>query len=262
MLALWCFLLAPAVPAPTATRAAPKADPGNASRAKALHPSTSLQTLPRAVRRCGTYRPTRRYRYRPRWEWQDERVSLPEIWIGRHGETEWTKSGQHTGTTDLPLTENGRDQARRLGKRFEGVEFDLVLSSPLGRAQETARLCGLDPQPEERLREWDYGEYEGLTTKEIRVGKPGWELWTDGCPGGESLDDVVARLEPLIAELRAREDQRIALFGHGHLSRAFTACWIQLGGFAGQALKLGTASLSVMGVEHGNPVLILWNLMD
>jgi probable phosphoglycerate mutase len=189
-------------------------------------------------------------------------VSLPEIWIGRHGETEWTKTGRHTGSTEVPLTEAGREQARRLGKRFEGTEFDLVLSSPLGRSEETARLCGFDPQRDERLREWDYGEYEGRTTREIRGESPGWDLWTDGCPGGESLDDVVERLEPLIEDLRARPNQRIAVFGHGHLSRAFAGCWIQLGGIAGRALKLGTASLSVLGVEHENPVISLWNLMD
>ena len=188
-------------------------------------------------------------------------VSLPEIWLARHGETEWTKSRQHTGSTEVSLTEAGREQARRLAASFEGIDFDLVLSSPRQRAEETARLCGLEPEPDERLTEWNYGEYEGRTTKQIQAERPGWDLWTDGCPGGEQLDDVVRRLEPLLAELRERQDQRIALFGHGHCSRVLAGCWLKLGGIAGRALTLGTASLSVMATEHEHPAVAHWNLV-
>ena len=187
-------------------------------------------------------------------------MALPEIWLARHGETEWSKNGRHTGLTDIPLTERGREQAEALAALFAGVEFDLVLSSPMERARETARLCGLEADADERLTEWNYGSYEGLTTAEIHRQEPGWDLWTDGCPGGESVADVEQRLEPLLGELRERPGQRIALFGHGHCSRALAACWLDLGGRAGRVLKLDTATLSTMGTEHGRAVIERWNL--
>ena len=187
--------------------------------------------------------------------------ALPEIWLGRHGETEWTISRRHTGTTDIPLTERGREEARRLGRSFAGVEFARVLSSPLIRAAETARLAGLEPEPDDRLVEWDYGDYEGRTTAEIKQERPGWDLWRDGCPGGESAADVGARLRPLLEELRALDGGRVAIFGHGHCLRALAACWLLLGPEEGRVLLLGTASLSVMATEHGAPVIASWNLV-
>jgi broad specificity phosphatase PhoE len=184
---------------------------------------------------------------------------LPEVWLARHGETEWTLSRQHTGTTDIPLTERGREQARALAPSFEGIEFDLVLSSPMQRAGETARLVGLDPAADERLMEWNYGEYEGRTTADIQRERPGWDLWRDGCPGGEQAEDVARRLEPLLDKLRNTGERRVALFGHGHCFRVLAGSWLELGAMAGRALALGTASLSVMATEHGRPVIAHWN---
>ena len=181
------------------------------------------------------------------------------MWLARHGETEWTQSRQHTGTTDIPLTERGREQARAEAHHFKGIEFGRVLSSPMQRAEETAHLVGLDPVPDDRLMEWNYGEYEGRTTADIQRERPGWDLWRDGCPGGEKLDDVVRRLEPLLDELRVCGETRVVLFGHGHCFRVLAGSWLGLGGIAGRSLALGTASLSVMATEHGNPVIAHWN---
>ncbi len=183
----------------------------------------------------------------------------PELWLARHGETEWTVSRQHTGSTDIPLTERGREQARALLPSFEGIDFDLVLSSPASRAVETAELAGFEPDIDERLREWDYGDYEGLTTAEIQRDRPGWFLFRDGCPNGEDPTGIGQRLEPLLDELRGRTGQRIALFGHAHCFRALAGCWLGLGAEAGRALTLGTASLSVIGSEHGRPAIAHWN---
>lgn len=185
----------------------------------------------------------------------------PELWLARHGETEWTTSRRHTGSTDIPLTEEGRRQASALAPRFEGIEFDLVLSSPASRALETAELAGFEPQIEERLREWDYGEYEGLTTAQIHESRPEWFLFRDGCPDGEDPTGIGQRLEPLLEEMRQRSGQRIALFGHAHCFRALTGCWLGLGAEAGRALTLGTASLSVIGVEHDRPAIAHWNIV-
>ena len=187
--------------------------------------------------------------------------NLPEIWLGRHGETEWTIGRRHTGSTDVPLTDRGVEEAKRLGASFAGVEFDLVLSSPLSRALETARAVGLEPQVDERLVEWDYGEYEGRTTAQIKEERPDWELWRDGCPGGESAADVAARLKPLLDELRERDGGRVAIFGHGHCLRALAGNWVGLGPEGGRVLLLGTAALSVLGSEHGGPVVASWNLV-
>lgn len=179
--------------------------------------------------------------------------------MARHGETEWTLSRRHTGSTDIPLTDRGREQARALSQSFDGIRFDLVLSSPARRAVETAELAGLGPKIDERLREWDYGEYEGLTTAEIHQERPGWFLFRDGCPGGEDPTGIGQRLEPLLDELRQRSGQRILLFGHAHCFRALAGCWLGLGAESGRALTLGTASLSVIGVEHDRPAIAHWN---
>ncbi len=146
-----------------------------------------------------------------------------------------------------------------MASHFGGIEFDRALSSPMERALETARLVGLDPVPDDRLMEWNYGEYEGRTTAEIQRDRPGWDLWLDGCPGGERLDDIISRLEPMLEELRECGDTRVVLFGHGHCFRALAGIWLCLGGIAGRSLALGTASLSVMATEHGNPVIAHWN---
>jgi probable phosphoglycerate mutase len=188
--------------------------------------------------------------------------SLPEVYLARHGETEWTISRKHTGRTDIPLTERGERNARSLGERLAGMTFAKVLVSPLQRAGRTCELAGLghlavaDPD----LMEWDYGEYEGLTTAEIRQRRPGWDLFRDGCPGGESVEAVGARADRLIARLRPIEGATI-FFGHSHFFRVLAARWLGLPPGDGRFLLLGTASLSVLGYEHSRdePVIRLWN---
>lgn len=185
---------------------------------------------------------------------------MPELWLARHGETEWTISRQHTGTTDLPLTENGERQAEALGKRLAGVEFDAVVSSPLQRARRTAELAGLGDRVEidEDFREYDYGEYNGITTAQIKETRPDWDLWRDGCPGGETTAEVGARADRMIERLRGR-GERIVVFGHGHMSRVLAARWLGLDATGGRYLKMGTATLSIIGEEHGHPAITLWN---
>jgi probable phosphoglycerate mutase len=168
---------------------------------------------------------------------------------------------KHTGRTDVPLTEAGRREAGLLREALTGRRFERVLTSPLGRAVETCRLAGLDELAEcsEALLEWDYGEYEGATTDEIRNGRPGWLLWRDGCPGGETAADVGARVDPLIAELRAPRGDTI-LFAHGHVLRVLAARWLGLGPEAGSLFALSTATLSVLGFEREIAVLRRWNV--
>jgi probable phosphoglycerate mutase len=178
----------------------------------------------------------------------------------RHGETEWTLSRQHTGTTDLPLTDNGRRQAEAVAPRLAGREFALVLSSPLGRALETCRLAGLGDSPEitDDLLEWNYGEYEAVTTADIRRTDPGWDLWRDGCPGGEDAAQVAARVDRVIARLREL-DGDAALFGHGHVLRVLAARWIEQPPEEGSRLALPTATIGVLGWERETPVIWRWN---
>lgn len=187
----------------------------------------------------------------------------PEIVLVRHGETEWSRSGRHTGVTDVPLTETGRAQARKLAGRVAGRTFARVLTSPLGRARETCRLAGLEQVAEVRpeLAEWDYGDYEGRTTAEVRRERPGWTVWRDGCPGGEAAADVGARVEPVLRELRASE-RDVALFAHGHVLRVLAALWIELPAGGGARLKLDTAAVSVLGYERETSVVRLWNDAD
>jgi probable phosphoglycerate mutase len=178
----------------------------------------------------------------------------------RHGETEWTLSRQHTGTTDIPLTDNGRRQAEAVAPRLAGREFALVLSSPLGRALETCRLAGLGASPEisDDLLEWNYGEYEAVTTADIRKTDPGWDLWRDGCPGGEDAAQVAARVDRVIARLREL-DGDAALFGHGHVLRVLAARWIEQPPEEGARLALSTATIGVLGWERETPVIWRWN---
>jgi broad specificity phosphatase PhoE len=184
----------------------------------------------------------------------------PQVVLVRHGETEWSKSGRHTSSSDIPLTEAGRSAAEELGKRLRHWRFELVLTSPLSRAAETCRRAGLGDDAEERgeLVEWNYGEYEGLTTPQIRETFPDWSVWRDGCPGGETADEVGARVDPLIAELRALPGDA-ALFAHGHLLRVLTARWIGLRPNMGAAFALSTTAVSVLGYERETPVIWLWN---
>jgi broad specificity phosphatase PhoE len=183
-----------------------------------------------------------------------------ELWLARHGETEWSLSKQHTGSTDIPLTPNGEEQARALGSRLRGVEFTRVISSPLQRARHTAELAGLGDRVEidEDFVEVDYGEYEGITTAEIRETRPDWELWRDGSPGGETPAKVGARADRVVERI-GRGDGRTVVFGHGHMSRALSARWLGFPVEAARNLVLQTATLSVIGVEHGHPAIVLWN---
>jgi probable phosphoglycerate mutase len=182
-----------------------------------------------------------------------------QVWLVRHGETEWSRTGQHTSHTDLPLTADGAARARELGTELRGHEFALVLSSPLQRACHTAELAGCAPHVCDDLREWEYGDYEGRTTPDIRTERPDWNLWTDGCPGGETASEVGARADRVIA--RAREtDGDVALFAHGHLLRVLGARWVGLPGEAGQFLALSTGSISVLGYERETAVLQHWNV--
>jgi probable phosphoglycerate mutase len=178
----------------------------------------------------------------------------------RHAETEWTLSGRHTGRTDLPLTERGREAARQLARRLSGLDFALVLVSPARRARETCELCGLGhrAQPREDLREWDYGDYEGLTSAQIEARRPGWSLWRDGCPGGEDAGAVGARADRVIAELQAA-DGPVAVFSHGHALRVLGARWIERPPRDGAHLGLETGSISRLASEHGTPILASWN---
>jgi probable phosphoglycerate mutase len=181
-----------------------------------------------------------------------------EIWLVRHGETEWSRSGQHTSRTDLPLTAEGERQAASLKRMLAGHSFALVLSSPVKRAVDTCRLVGLTPEINEDLIEWDYGDYEGLTTPEIQKRVPGWTVWTGVAPNGETVDHVATRAERVISHaLSAGGD--VALFGHGHLSRVLAARWIGLEPSGGRLLALSTASVSVLGFERETRVIRLWN---
>jgi probable phosphoglycerate mutase len=182
-----------------------------------------------------------------------------EVWLLRHAETEWSRSGQHTGRTDIPLTDAGREVARKLGERLAGEDFALVLCSPLSRARETAQLAGLECSGlRDDLLEWDYGEYEGLTTPEIRTDRPDWFLWRDGAPGGEMPHDVAARCDHVSAEVRAVEG-RVALVAHGHILRALAARWIDAPIDLGGHLHLGTGTVSVLAYEREVSVISHWN---
>jgi broad specificity phosphatase PhoE len=186
--------------------------------------------------------------------------AVAEILLVRHGQTDWSRDGRHTGRTDVPLTEEGRGQAERLAGVLSGRDFARVLTSPLSRASETCRLAGLGERAETRdeLVEWDYGDFEGLTTEQIRERRPGWWLWRDGCPGGEAAADVGARVDPVVGELHGLEDDAI-LFAHGHVLRVLAARWVGLEPERGALLRLETAALSALGWEREQPVITLWN---
>lgn len=185
---------------------------------------------------------------------------MPEIVLVRHGETEWSRTGQHTGRTDVALTPAGRRQAEALAGALAGRRFARVMTSPLRRAADTCRLAGLSGAAEVRddLREWDYGAYEGRTTADIRQERPGWLLWRDGAPEGETADEVGARVDPVIAQLRDSPGD-VVIFAHGHVLRVLTARWLGLPASSGQLFALATATVSVLGWERELAVLVRWN---
>ncbi|MGZ4680953.1 MAG: histidine phosphatase family protein [Acidimicrobiales bacterium] len=187
-------------------------------------------------------------------------VAEHDAWILRHGATEWSVSGRHTSRTDLPLTDQGRDQAVAVGRALAGRTFRRVLVSPLARARETCELAGFGAQAEttDDLRELDYGDYEGLTTSQIRGTDPTWTVWTGPCPGGEDLDHVAARVDRVIADVRAT-DGPVALFAHGHVLRVLTARWCELEAVEGRRFPLDTGTVGILGYEHGFPGVRRWN---
>ncbi len=187
------------------------------------------------------------------------------LWLIRHGETEWSLSGAHTGRTDLPLTAEGERQAEALRPRLAGHQFALVLTSPLQRARRTCELAGLGAaaQLEPNLTEWDYGAYEGKSSEEIHRTRPGWSLFRDGVPDGETVQQVGKRADAVIARALSEVAQRasgdVALFAHGHILRIIGACWLGLPPAGGAYFALGTAAISVLGYEHENRVIQHWN---
>jgi broad specificity phosphatase PhoE len=188
--------------------------------------------------------------------------TLPKIYLARHGETAWSLTGQHTGLTDIPLTPRGEDNARNLGKRLRGTSFVKVLASPLQRARHTCELAGFGAGAaiDRDLVEWNYGDYEGKRTEEIRKERPDWFLFRDGCPGGESVEAIGARADRVLARLRPF-DRDVLIFSHGHFLRVLAARWLDLSAAEARLLMLSTASLSILGYEHNRdePVLWLWN---
>lgn len=189
--------------------------------------------------------------------------SLQEIYIVRHGETEWSRSGRHTGRTDLPLTPRGEVDALALSERLRGIDFARVFTSPRQRARRTCELAGLGAaaQVDADLAEWDYGDYEGRKSAEIVAERPGWLIFRDGAPGGETPVAVSARADRVIARLRTLEG-RIALFTHGHFGRVLAARWLGLPVSEARYFLLNPASLSILGCEHANPaepVIVRWN---
>ena len=187
-------------------------------------------------------------------------MATHEVFLIRHGETEWSLNGRHTGSSDIPLTEKGRQVARLWQPYAAARSFGLVLSSPLQRARETCELAGLagQAQIEDDLREWNYGDYEGLTPQQIRAAQPKWQIFRDGCPGGESPDQVGARVDRVIARIRAVTGD-VALFAHGHVLRVFGARWLELPASAGSHFLLETATLCALSSYHGVPAVKRWN---
>ncbi|MBU6250624.1 MAG: histidine phosphatase family protein [Cyanobacteria bacterium REEB417] len=189
-------------------------------------------------------------------------AATAELWLLRHGATEWARNGRHTGRTDLPLLPDGEAEASALAPALSTLRFDAVLVSPLQRARRTAELAGLGgvAQITPELAEWDYGAYEGITTAEIRQQQPGWTIWSNGCPGGEQVKQVQQRCERVIAQcLALGPAPRVALVAHGHILRALAGTWLGLGAPGGALLTLSTATVSVLGFEREQRVILRWN---
>jgi probable phosphoglycerate mutase len=183
-----------------------------------------------------------------------------DVWLVRHGETEWARLGRHTGRTDIPLTDTGRAQARALGQRLTGQRFSVVLTSPLSRAAETTAIAGFSDVavPDPDLREWDYGDLEGRLTTDIVAEYPGWTIWRGPWPGGETLDDVGVRADRVLARLAATAGDAL-IVAHGHLLRVLAARWLTLPPASGGLFALGTATVSILGHERDTPVIETWN---
>jgi len=182
-----------------------------------------------------------------------------EVVLVRHGETEWSRTGRHTGRTDVPLTEEGERQARAVGEALRGRKFALVLSSPLTRALSTAQLAGFEPELRDDLAEWDYGDYDGVTTPEIREKVPDWTVWRYGAEGGESVADLAARADRVLGEL-VGVDGDVLVFSHGHFLRVLTARWLELGAAEGRLFALDSGTLSTLGFEREQRVIRSWNV--
>lgn len=183
----------------------------------------------------------------------------PEVWLVRHGETDWSRQGLHTSRTDLPLTPAGEAAATALAETLQDTPFDSVLTSPRERARRTAELAGFDDaEPDGDLVEWDYGEYEGITTPQIRESVPDWTIWTHPAPGGETADQVGARIDRVVIKVRGRRG-RVLLFGHSHALRVLAARWLDQPPTGGRFFRLDTATISVLGYERETPVLLRWN---
>ncbi len=189
---------------------------------------------------------------------------MTDLYLIRHGETEWSKTGRHTSVTDLPLTDAGLAQADRLRGRLDPGEFGLILSSPQTRALQTAERAGFTgataPTVDPDLVEWDYGDYEGLSSDQIEEQRPNWQLWTDGCPSGETPVQITDRINRLISRIRGSGADRAICFGHGHALRVVTLCWLGLDLCHGEQFPLKTTSISVLGTAKGQPALQHWNV--
>ncbi len=186
---------------------------------------------------------------------------VSELWLIRHGETEWSRTGQHTGRSDIPLTEAGRAQAAAIGRHLAGRNFALVLTSPLDRARDTCRLAGFSDAARiaPDLHEWDYGDYEGRSTPDIQKDRPGWNLWCDGVPNGETIEQVAERARRVIERATSAAGD-VAMFAHGHILRILAACWTGLPPNAGRVLVLSTATISTLGFERETRAITRWNL--
>ena len=186
----------------------------------------------------------------------------PKIWLARHGQTEWSLAGKHTGRTDIPLTLHGEEEARKLGKRFRTLKVTAVFASPLQRAKRTCELAGFEATAEllPDLMEWNYGAYDGLTSAEIRAKRTDWRLFRDGCPGGERLEDVLVRADHVIARLRSSPGD-VLVFSHGHFLKVLAIRWAGIAPESGARLSLAPASLSILGSDSasGDPVIERWN---
>lgn len=185
------------------------------------------------------------------------------IWLVRHADTEWSLSGRHTSRTDLPLVPRGEDRARALAPTLARENFELVLTSPLQRARQTASLTGFGERAvvDENLREWNYGDYEGLTTDQVHARDPSWDLWTSLCPNGESIDEVAERCRAVVRRLESVPGN-VLVFAHGHVFRMLAAMWLDLPEARGRSFALKAASISVLGYEHGNRVVWQWDRVD
>ena len=187
-----------------------------------------------------------------------QKTTFLELYLIRHGATEWSENGRHTGTTDLSLTELGKKQAELLKKRLEKEKFSKIFCSPLKRALETCKICGYDPMVNPDLKEWNYGEYEGLTTEQIREKNPSWDIFENGAPGGESPQQIASRAHHFLHQVHSLEG-KIAIFSHAHFLRIFATVWLGAAPTLGSELILSPTSISILGYEQVTRVIICWN---